>query len=146
MHLGSPPFPSPTAPLPALPLQAPPPTPRNCSHLYGEFSWPSLDIATLLDKLEDVAEEQQQQQDPLADFAEMLVACYAEQDNSITTQQAIFGEVLQLLEGTAMKKERRISEWLAGIYEEVDDDCDDSLYFTASESEDSESQNSGCED
>ncbi|KAL8858003.1 MAG: hypothetical protein Q9178_005464 [Gyalolechia marmorata] len=145
MHFASPPFPSPTAPLPALPLQAPPPTPRNCSHLYGEFSWPSLDIATLLDKLEDVAEEEQQQ-DPLADFAEMLVARYAEQDNSIPTQQAAFGEILQLLEGTALKKEKRISEWLEGVYEEVDDEYDDSLYFTASESGDSESRYFGCED
>ncbi|KAL8922033.1 MAG: hypothetical protein Q9172_003749 [Xanthocarpia lactea] len=145
MHFASPPFPSPTAPLPALPLQAPPPTPRNCSHLYGEFSWPSLDIATLLDKLEDVAEEEQQQ-DPFADFADMLVACYGEQDNSITTQKAVFGEILQLLEGTALKKERRISEWLEGVYEEVDDECDESLYFTASEADDSESWNFGCED
>ena len=145
MHFASPPFLSPTAPLPALLLQAPPPTPRNCSHLYGEFSWPSLDITTLLDKLEDVAEEQQQQ-DPFADLAQMLIACYAEQDNSITTQQAVFGEVLQLLEGTAMKKERRISEWLQGVYEEVDDDCDDSLYFTASESEDSEFRDFASED
>ncbi|KAI4181856.1 MAG: hypothetical protein L6R41_006367 [Letrouitia leprolyta] len=52
--------PPPTAPLPALPLQAtapaPPPTPRNASQLYGEFSWPSLDVATLLSRLEDVAE------------------------------------------------------------------------------------------
>ncbi|KAL8712909.1 MAG: hypothetical protein Q9225_006856 [Loekoesia sp. 1 TL-2023] len=53
-------LPPPTAPLPALPLeataQAPPSTPCNASHLYGEFSWPSLDVATLVLKLEDIAE------------------------------------------------------------------------------------------
>lgn len=52
--------PAPRAPLPALPLQAkapaPPPTPRNAGQLYGEFSWPSLDVATLVERLEDLAE------------------------------------------------------------------------------------------
>lgn len=52
--------PAPSATLRELPLeakaQAPPPTPRNASHLYGEFAWPSLDVASLIDKLEDIAD------------------------------------------------------------------------------------------
>lgn len=58
-------LPPPTGPLPALPLeataQAPPPTPRNASHLYDEFSWPSLDVATLASKLEDVTESEEEE-------------------------------------------------------------------------------------
>ncbi|KAL8703875.1 MAG: hypothetical protein Q9201_002964 [Fulgogasparrea decipioides] len=50
----------PLTPLPELPLEAkaptPAPTPRNASHLFGEYSWPSLDVATLTEKLEDVLE------------------------------------------------------------------------------------------
>ncbi|KAL8828981.1 MAG: hypothetical protein Q9170_006360 [Blastenia crenularia] len=53
-------LPPPSSPLPDLPLQAkapaPPSTPRNASDLYGEFSWPSLDVAALVSRLEDVAE------------------------------------------------------------------------------------------
>lgn len=52
--------PPPSGPLPSLPLQAkaptPPPTPRNANHLYGEFSSPSLDVAGLAERLEDIAE------------------------------------------------------------------------------------------
>ncbi|KAL8717681.1 MAG: hypothetical protein Q9181_008292 [Wetmoreana brouardii] len=62
--MGLPPMaPPPLTPLPELPLEAkaptPPPTPRNASHLYGEYSWPSLDVATLTEKLEDVLETSQ---------------------------------------------------------------------------------------
>ncbi|KAL9599671.1 MAG: hypothetical protein Q9219_003659 [cf. Caloplaca sp. 3 TL-2023] len=52
-------LPLPTAPLPALPLEAkapaPPSSPHHASQLYGEFSWPSLNVANLTSKLEDVA-------------------------------------------------------------------------------------------
>ncbi|KAL8933802.1 MAG: hypothetical protein Q9211_005576 [Gyalolechia sp. 1 TL-2023] len=57
----------PTVPLPALPLQAtaqaPPPTPRNAGQLYGEFSWPSLNITMLVSRLEEIAERTEAAED-----------------------------------------------------------------------------------
>ncbi|KAL8905997.1 MAG: hypothetical protein Q9207_002282 [Kuettlingeria erythrocarpa] len=53
--------PPPSGPLPDLPLEAaagtPPPTPRNANHLYGEYSWPSLDMFGLQSRLEDIVAE-----------------------------------------------------------------------------------------
>lgn len=58
-----PPHPPPSGPLPELPLEAtagtPPSTPRNASHLFGEYSWPSLDTVGLHSRLEDVVAEAQ---------------------------------------------------------------------------------------
>ncbi|KAL8766937.1 MAG: hypothetical protein Q9209_006418 [Squamulea sp. 1 TL-2023] len=134
----APSFPPPSTPLPSLPPQTPPSTPRNASHLYGEFSWPSLDLATLLDRLEDVAEGEQQQ-DHFVDFSEILVACYGEEDDSTSNQQAVFSEILSLLDGTVPKRDSKIYKWLEGVYEGSEGD-NDSLYFTASEAGDSESE------
>ncbi|KAI4280771.1 MAG: hypothetical protein L6R38_004197 [Xanthoria sp. 2 TBL-2021] len=140
MHTAILPFPPPTAPLPSPPLQAPPATPRNASHLYGEFSWPSLDISTLLEKLEDVVaeEEQQRQQRHLPfedDLAEMPIVRYGQEDNSVLSQQAAFSEILSLLEGqgSAMGKERKIFEWMEEVSEDGHGHGDDteSMYFTA---------------
>ncbi|KAL8751944.1 MAG: hypothetical protein Q9184_005894 [Pyrenodesmia sp. 2 TL-2023] len=48
----------PSTPLPELPFGATPPfTPRNASHLFGEYSWPSLDTVELQSRLEDVVAE-----------------------------------------------------------------------------------------
>ena len=133
------PFPPPTAPLPALPLQAPPATPRNASHLYGEFSWPSLDICTLLEKLEDVVaeeeqQEEQQEEEEQEDFpsdnnhlADTLIARYGPEDDSVPSQQAVFSDILTLLE-----LQVRVCDWI----DEVSDDYEESLYFTASDDDD----------
>ncbi|KAI4244963.1 MAG: hypothetical protein L6R42_010316 [Xanthoria sp. 1 TBL-2021] len=138
MYTGFLPFPPPTNPLPSPPLQAPPATPRNASHLYGEFSWPSLDISTLLEKLEDVvAEEEQHHQHTLSpsenDFAETLVARYGQESNSVLSQQAVFSEILSLLDGqgSAMGKDNKIFKWLEEVSEDGHGDDNESMYFTA---------------
>ncbi|KAL8779401.1 MAG: hypothetical protein Q9213_006969 [Squamulea squamosa] len=138
LRAAAPSFPPPSTPLPSLPLQAPPSTPCNASYLYGEFSWPSLDLATLLDRLEDVAEGEEQQDD-FVEFSELLVACYGEEDNSIGNQQAVFSEIQSLLNGTVPKRDSKIYKWLEGVDEGSNDD-NDSLYFTASEAGDSGSE------
>ncbi|KAL8644044.1 MAG: hypothetical protein Q9226_007964 [Calogaya cf. arnoldii] len=135
------PFPPPTSRLPSPPLQAPPATPRNASHLYGEFSWPSLDISTLLEKLEDVAlaeEEQLQQQQhqhflPIAQtVGDSLITNSGEEDNSPEKQQAVFNEILMLLDEdpTRLDMEYRIHEWLDDVPEQVSEE-DEEQYFTA---------------
>ncbi|KAL8661609.1 MAG: hypothetical protein Q9202_005437 [Teloschistes flavicans] len=57
--LPPPPGPPPTCPLPPLPLKAstrdPSPTPKDVAQLYEQYSWPTLDFASLKEKLEDVA-------------------------------------------------------------------------------------------
>ncbi|KAI4255313.1 MAG: hypothetical protein LQ352_002645 [Teloschistes flavicans] len=57
--LPPPPGPPPTCPLPPLPLKAstrdPSPTPKDVARLYEQYSWPTLDFASLKEKLEDVA-------------------------------------------------------------------------------------------
>ncbi|KAL9627383.1 MAG: hypothetical protein Q9204_006604 [Flavoplaca sp. TL-2023a] len=118
----------PTTSLPSLPLEAPPATPRNASNLYGQFSWPSLDICTLFSKLEDlaVAEEPNQDQhfpsdDPHEDFCDMLITKYADEDDDIQTQQKVFTDILKLLDyrcrgGT----ESGIYNWLEGVVGEAD--------------------------
>ncbi|KAI4235464.1 MAG: hypothetical protein LQ349_003154 [Xanthoria aureola] len=136
------PSPPPTAPLPALPLEAPPATPRNASHLYGEFSWPSLDICTLLEKLEDVVAEKDEEEEGEEeeqylpsdnnDFADALIARYGPEDDSVPSQQKVFSDILTLLE-----MQVRICDWI----DEVSDDYEDyeeheSMYFTASNDDD----------
>lgn len=63
-----PPHSPPSGPLPDLPLEAaadtPPPTPRNANHLYGEYSWPSLDMFELQSRLEDVVAEAEEDDSP----------------------------------------------------------------------------------
>lgn len=63
-----PPHPPPSGPLPDLPLEAaagtPPPTPRNANHLYGEYSWPSLNMFALQSRLEGVVAEAEEDDRP----------------------------------------------------------------------------------
>ncbi|KAL9034063.1 MAG: hypothetical protein Q9180_005611 [Flavoplaca navasiana] len=123
------PYSPPTTSLPSLPLEAPPATPRDASHLYGQFSWPSLDICTLLSKLEDlaVAEEQNQDrhfpsEDPHGEFCDMLITKYADEDNDIHTQQKIFTDILKLLDYRCDgARESGIYNWLEGVVGEADD-------------------------
>ncbi|KAL8838605.1 MAG: hypothetical protein Q9176_005002 [Flavoplaca citrina] len=127
MHFSSP-YSPPTTSLPSLPLEAPPATPRNASNLYGQFSWPSLDICTLFSKLEDlaVAEDQNQNQhfpydDPHEDFCDMLITKYADEDNDIQTQQKVFTDILKLLDyRCGGGRESGIYNWLEGVVGEAD--------------------------
>lgn len=81
------------------------------------------------------AEEQQQQQHPPVetDFAETLVARYGQESNSVLSQQAVFSEILSLLEGqgSAMGKENKIFKWLEEVSEDGHGDDNESMYFTA---------------
>ncbi|CAL8575133.1 hypothetical protein XPA_001075 [Xanthoria parietina] len=81
MHTAMLPFPPPTAPLPALPLQAPPATPRNASHLY-----------------EEEGEEEHLLPSDNNDFADTSIARYGPEDDSVPSQQAVFSDILTLLE------------------------------------------------
>ncbi|KAL8852879.1 MAG: hypothetical protein Q9221_002255 [Calogaya cf. arnoldii] len=140
MRTASPPCSPPTSCLPSPPPQAPHATPRNASYLYGEFSWPSLDISTLLERLEDVAvaeEEQLQQQHqrllPIAQiFGDVLTTRHGEENSSLDKQQAVFNEILMLLDEdcTRVDMEYRIHEWLDGVPEQVNEE-DEEEYFTA---------------
>lgn len=143
MHTAMLPFPPPTAPLPALPLQAPPATPRNASHLYGEFSWPSLDICTLLEKLEDVVaeeeqQEEQQEEEEQEDFpsdnnhlADTSIARYGPEDDSVPSQQAVFSDILALLE-----LQVRVCDWIDEVSDHDQQKEEESIYFTASDDDD----------
>ncbi|KAL8878229.1 MAG: hypothetical protein Q9192_008495 [Flavoplaca navasiana] len=120
------PYSPPTTSLPSLPLEAPPATPRNASNLYGQFSWPSLDICTLFSKLEDlvVAEEQNQHspaEDAIKDFCDMLITKYADEDNDIQTQQKVFTDILKLLDYRCDEGiEYGIYNWLEDVVGEAD--------------------------
>ncbi|KAL8998211.1 MAG: hypothetical protein Q9169_002696 [Polycauliona sp. 2 TL-2023] len=138
---------SPPTRLPKLPLRAPPATPRNACHLYGEFSWPSLDICTLVEKLEDVVldgdavavaveEEVESSRIPVPsapapvdvdvdvdeDFADMLIARYGDGEGSMESQSAIFSEILALLEVPVSGggKMDGLRGWLDGVGESED--------------------------
>ncbi|CAO1598238.1 hypothetical protein XANCAGTX0491_002008 [Xanthoria calcicola] len=135
------PSPPPTAPLPALPLEAPPATPRNASHLYGEFSWPSLDICTLLEKLEDVVaeEEDEDEEEHLLsdnnDLADTLIARYGPEDDSVPSQQKVFSDILTLLETQV-----RICDWIDEVSDDYEEYENEALYFTASDDNDDDDE------
>ncbi|KAI4241729.1 MAG: hypothetical protein L6R40_004406 [Gallowayella cf. fulva] len=96
-------------------MQMPPPTPCNASHLYGEFSWPSLDVATLLETLDDLAEEKDQQQDDIIveKCDGVRVSVWKE------AAKMAFGEGLKAMdEAMAAEEERErrdVEIWLEGL-------------------------------
>ncbi|KAL8732630.1 MAG: hypothetical protein Q9166_002605 [cf. Caloplaca sp. 2 TL-2023] len=131
-------FPPPSAPLPALPLeatvaQAPPSTPRNASHLYGEFSWPSLNIAALIERLEDLAEEEQGRE-IFEDFPAIVEGAAASRELCCEEQHVT--EVNERSPPRLSERElknRPIYEWLEGVYSDPNDSDNESLYFSCSD-------------
>ncbi|KAL8679159.1 MAG: hypothetical protein Q9186_004550 [Xanthomendoza sp. 1 TL-2023] len=124
------PPPPPAVPLPSLPLEAkaqtPASTPRNASHLYGEFSWPSLDIATLMERLEDLAEEEQ--------LGFSAVDGEEGIQNDEEEEDAAFGEILRRL--VVGPKGGVVEEWLRGVRQEdgrYGSDGGEGLYYGCEE-------------
>lgn len=61
------------------------------------------------------------------DFADTSIARYGPEDDSVPSQQAVFSDILTLLE-----LQVRVCDWI----DEVSDDYEESLYFTASDDDD----------
>ncbi|KAL8708306.1 MAG: hypothetical protein Q9220_006781 [cf. Caloplaca sp. 1 TL-2023] len=106
---------SPPSPHPAV--TPPPPTPRNCSHLYGEFSWPSLDLASLTEKLEDVAEEEARDIEILEQLCSHDDNDHNEADEEHDVVDDFDGELVfaEAVEDRFEEDERRVVEWLNGV-------------------------------